>query len=660
MWIITDANRALLLDLSATVVESCGPRRDARTSPYPVSSAIMAVDLLSRMKQSPVLCDGAMGTLLYAKGIFINRSYDELNLSQPDLIRGVHHDYLQAGAEIIETNTFGANSFRLARHSLRDKVRDINHAGARLAREAAKSFDVWVAGSVGPLGTRIEPLGKTSFQEARESFREQIEALVEGGVDLLILETFGYLEEIHQAMLAARDVAPSLPVVAQVTIDEDGNCLDGSDPETFAPKLEEWGADVIGCNCSVGPVAMLGAIERVRAVTSLPLAAQPNAGIPRSVDGRNIYLCSPEYMANYALQFVAQGVRLVGGCCGTTPEHTRAMKSELRVGEARGRTASTHSTGAVAPPKQIASIPIEKRSALGAKIARGEFVTMVEIVPPKGIDIKKEVDGARFLKSVGVDAVNIPDSPRASARMSNQALSLLIQREVGIETILHYTCRDRNVLGIQSDLLGAAAVGIRNLICITGDPPKMGNYPDATAVFDVDAIGLVNIVRNLNHGLDLGGNPIGTGTGFVIGVGANPGLTDLDEEVRRFEYKVEAGAEYAVTQPVFDLRLLENFLKRIEHCRVPVIAGIWPLVSVRNAEFMKNELRVSVPDSILERMARAQNPDAARAEGVAIAREMLIAARETVQGAQISAPLGRYASAVDVLEALGTQPAASA
>src|SRR3954469_5477938 len=626
---------------------------------HPVFSAMMAGDFLSRIKQSPVLCDGAMGTLLYAKGIFINRSYDELNLSQPDLIRGIHHEYLQAGAEIIETNTFGANSFRLARHSIADKVRDVNRAGVRLAREAAKSFDVWVAGSVGPLGTRIEPLGKTSFQEARDAFREQIEALVEGGVDLLILETFGYLEEIHQAMLAARDAAPSLPIVAQVTIDEDGNCLDGSDPETFALKLAEWGADVIGCNCSVGPVAMLGAMERVRAATSLPLAAQPNAGIPRSVDGRNIYLCSPEYMASYARKFAGAGVRLVGGCCGTTPDHIRVMKAALRVGEARGKTAAAHTTAGMAAPRPAPTIPLEKRSALGVKLARGEFVTMVEIVPPKGIDVVKEVEGARFLKSVGVDGVNIPDSPRASARMSNQALSLLIQREVGIDAILHYTCRDRNVLCIQSDLLGAAAVGIRNLICITGDPPKMGNYPDATAVFDVDAIGLVNIVRSLNHGLDLGGNPIGTGTGFVIGVGANPGLTDLDEEIRRFEYKVEAGAEYAVTQPVFDLRLLENFLRRIEHCRIPVVAGIWPLVSVRNAEFMKNELRVSVPDSILERMARAQTPDAIRAEGVAIAREMLQAVRQTVQGAQISAPLGRYASAVDVLEALGTQPASA-
>ena len=621
----------------------------------------MASDFLARIKQSPVLCDGAMGTLLYSKGIFINRSYDELNLSQPDLIRGIHHEYLQAGAEIIETNTFGGNSFRLGRHSLADKVRDINRTGVRIAREAAKSFDVWVAGSVGPLGTRIEPLGKTSFQEARDAFREQIEALVEGGVDLLILETFGYLEEIHQAMLAVRDVSSSLPLIAQVTIDEDGNCLDGSDPQTFVPKLAEWGADVIGCNCSVGPVAMLDAMERVRAATTLPLAAQPNAGIPRSVDGRNIYLCSPEYMASYARKFVAAGVRLVGGCCGTTPEHIRVMKSALRVGEARGKAASKPAGASQSLPQATPAVPLQQRSLLGAKLARGEFVTMVEIVPPKGIDIRKEVEGARFLKSVGVDAVNIPDSPRASARMSNQALSLLIQREVGIDPILHYTCRDRNVLCIQSDLLGASAVGIRNLICITGDPPKMGNYPDATAVFDVDAIGLVNIVHNLNRGLDLGGNPIGTGTGFVIGVGANPGLTDMDEEIRRFEYKVQAGAEYAVTQPVFDLRLLENFLRRIEHCRIPVVAGIWPLVSVRNAEFMKNELRVSVPDAILDRMARAQNPEAARAEGVAIAREMLIAARQMVQGAQISAPSGRYSSAVDVLEALGTNaPTASA
>jgi homocysteine S-methyltransferase len=615
----------------------------------------MPADLLDRLKRSPVLCDGATGTLLYAKGIFINRCYDELNRSQPDLIRDLHHQYMQAGAEIIETNTFGGNSFRLARHGMESRVREINLAGARIAKDAAKSFDVWVAGSVGPLGVRIEPLGKTSFEEARAAFREQIAALVEGGVDLLMLETFGYVEELHQAILGAREVNPKIPVVAHVTIDEDGNCLDGSTPESFTPRIESWGADVIGCNCSVGPVAMLDVIERVRALTSLPLAAQPNAGMPRSVEGRNIYLCSPEYMASYARKFVAAGVRLVGGCCGTTPDHIRVMKSALRANEARAKVMPSQVKDEAALAA-AAVVPLRERSRVGAKIAAREFLTMVEIVPPKGTNIRKEIEGARFLKSVGVDAINIPDSPRASARMSNQALSLLVQQEVGIEAILHYTCRDRNVLSMQSDLLGASALGIHNLICITGDPPKMGNYPDATAVFDVDAIGLVNIVHNLNRGLDIGGNPIGVGTSFVIGVGANPGVSNIEEEIKRFEYKVEAGAECAVTQPVFDLGLLEAFLRRIEHCKIPVIAGIWPLVSVRNAEFMKNELRVSVPDAILERMARAKTPEAAREEGVAIAREMLIAVRDMVQGAQISAPSGRYTSAADVLEALGTLP----
>ena len=617
----------------------------------------MASEFLRRLKTAPLLCDGAMGTLLYAKGIFINRCYDELNLSQPDLIRGIHQDYLNAGAEVIESNTFGANSFRLGRHGFADKVREINLAGAQLARDVVhkkeSQQEFFVAGSVGPLGVRIEPLGKTSLQEAQAAFREQISALAEGGIDVVFLETFGALEEIHQAILAARDVDKDLPVVAMVTIDEDGNCLDGASPETFGAKLTEWGADVLGCNCSVGPVAMLEAVERVRRVTELPMAAQPNAGMPRSIEGRNIYLCSPEYMASYARKFVRAGIQLVGGCCGTTPDHIRAMKASLRSGDAK-----TSSFQVAKPSKQQSEVPVpalETRSKLGAKIASGEFVAMVEIVPPKGFDASKEIEGARYLKSVGIDCINIPDSPRASARMSNQALSILIQQQVEVETIMHYTCRDRNVLSIQSDLLGAAAVGLRNILCVTGDPPKLGNYPDATAVFDVDAIGLVNIVHNLNRGLDIGANLIGgnRSTSFVIAVGANPGVPNLDEEIRRFEYKVEAGAELAITQPVFDVALLEAFLKRIEHCRIPVVAGIWPLVSARNAEFMKNELRVSIPDSILERMLRQTNPEAARAEGVAIAREMLQAIRPLVQGAQVSAPQSRYNAAVDVLEALG-------
>ena len=609
----------------------------------------MATDLLTRLQSEQSFATGH-GTLLYSKGIFINRCYDELNLSQPDLIRNIHHDYLQAGAEIVETNTFGANSFRLGRHGCVDKLADINRVGARVAREAAKSFDALVAGAVGPLGVRIEPLGKISLEEARSAFREQIQALDEEGVDLIILETFGYLEELHQALLAAREVNPKLRVVAQVTIDEDGNCLDGSSPEHYGPQLQEWGADVVGCNCSVGPVAMLDAMERVRAVTTAPLSAQPNAGMPRSVEGRNIYLCSPEYMASYAKKFVEVGVSLVGGCCGTTPEHIHSMKARLRVGSARSTSYKPVAAPSTSP---VETVPLGERSRIGRKIADGEFVTMVEIVPPKGTDAGKEIEGAKFLKSVGVDAVNIPDSPRASARMGNQALCLLVAQQVGIEPILHYTCRDRNVLGIQSDLLGASAVGINNLICITGDPPKMGDYPDATAVFDVDSIGLVNIVHNLNRGLDIGSNPIGRATKFVIAVGANPGADNIEEEIRRFQYKVEAGAELAVTQPVFDMRLLEEFLKNIAHCRVPVVAGIWPLTSARNAEFMKNELGVSIPDDVIERMVKANTADAARAEGVAIARDMLSAARDMVQGAQIAAPFGRYSCAVDVLEALG-------
>jgi len=616
----------------------------------------MSSDLRTRLKLGPVLCDGAIGTLLYAKGVFINKCYDELNLTQPDMLRDIHNEYLNAGVEIIETNTFGGNSFRLARHGLAEKVAEINRRGAELAREAADAFnlkkaaDVLVAGSVGPLGIRIEPLGKTSRGEARESFREQITALVQGGVDVIMLETFGYLEELHQAILAAQEAAPEMPVIAQVTIDEDGNCLDGASPETFTAKLNDWGVDVIGCNCSVGPVAMLEAIERIRRLTDKPLAAQPNAGIPRSIEGRNIYLCSPEYMASYARKFVNAGVNLVGGCCGTTPEHIKAMKSALRMADAKGKTSSFRVMTEAKRESTVAPPPLAQRSNLGRKLAAGEFVTLVEIVPPKGTDFHKEIEGAKFLKASGIDAINIPDSPRASARLSNQALCLLIQQQAGIETVLHFTCRDRNVLSMQSELLGAYATGMRNLICITGDPPKLGNYPDATAVFDVDAIGLVNLVHNLNYGLDLGGNPIGSGTRFMIGVGANPGIGNIDEEVRRFEYKVEAGADFAVTQPVFDIALLEQFLRRIDHHRIPVLAGIWPLTSVRNAEFMKNELRVSVPDSIIERMSRAPNADAARAEGILIAREMLHQVRGLVQGAQVAAPLGRYSSAIDVLD----------
>ncbi len=614
----------------------------------------MTTRLESLFGSRTVLCDGAMGTTLYSRGVFINRCYDELNLSQPELVRTVHEEYLQAGAEIIETNTFGANHFRLLRHGLQDKVLEINRAGARIARQAVDQLAdkqagvAYVAGAIGPLGLRLEPVGKTSLEEARSAFSDQIKGLLAGGVDLLIIETMPALNEAEQALRAAKETAPDLPVLVMVTVDEEANCLDGASPETAAARLTAWGADAIGCNCSVGPATILTAIEQMTAATSLPLIAMPNAGMPRAIEGRNIYLCSPEYMASFARKFQKAGVQFVGGCCGTTPNHIRAMKSALRAIEAQ--TAAVQSTNSREPiVTATPPAPMAERSKLGRLVAEGTFVSMVEIVSPKGISCRKEVEGARLLRDLGVHVINVPDSPRASARMSAQSLCIQIQQQTGIETVLHYTCRDRNVLSIQSDLLGASSIGLKNILCLTGDPPKLGNYPDATAVFDVDAIGLVNIVNRLNHGLDIGGNPIGDSTGFTIAVAANPGVPDLDNEVRRFAYKVEAGGEFAITQPVFDLRVLEAFLRRIETFRIPVIAGIWPLTSLRNAEFMKNDLRVSVPDEILIRMQKMETPEKARAEGILIAQEMLAAARTMVQGVQVSAPFGRYTAAAEVL-----------
>jgi methionine synthase I (cobalamin-dependent)/5,10-methylenetetrahydrofolate reductase len=601
----------------------------------------------------PVLADGAMGTVLSARGIFINRCYDELNLSDPGLITSIHEEYLQAGAEVLETNTFGANRFRLTRHGLAEKVAEINAAGVKLARQAVEHLkdkqagEAWVAGSVGPLGVRLEPLGKVGLDEARAAFSEQIAALATAGVDLLILETMPALNEAHEALKAARETAPDLPVLVMVTVDDDSNCLDGSSPAQAAALLTEWGADAIGVNCSTGPATVLTAIEAMRAATELPLAAMPNAGMPRAVEGRNIYLCSPEYMASFARKAIAAGAQMVGGCCGTTPNHIRAMRSAMRALDAQARVevhGAAPALNSETPPAALGA-----RSRIGNLVESGTFVTLVEIVPPKGIDCTREIEGAQLLAQLGVHAINVPDSPRASARMSAQSLCIQIQQHTGIETILHYTCRDRNLLSIQSDLLGASSIGLHNILCLTGDPPKLGNYPDATAVFDVDAIGLVNIVRRLNHGLDIGANSIGASTNFTIGVAANPGVPDIEHELRRFQYKVEAGAEYAITQPVFDLRLLEEFLKRIEGFRIPVIAGIWPLTSLRNAEFMKNDLRVSMPEEIMLRMAQTDSPDAARREGILIAQEMLEAVKPLVQGVQVSAPFGRYTAAAEVI-----------
>lgn len=603
--------------------------------------------------------DGAMGTRLYDKGIYINRSYDELNLTAPDLVREVHEEYVRAGADILETNSFGATRHKLQSYGLEGKIHEINAAAARIAREAAGGKAL-VAGAIGPLGLRIEPFGPTSFDDAKEIYKEQVGGLLEGGVDLFILETFSELPVIEQAISAVKELS-DLPIVAQMTIQMDGKTTFGTTSEVFTARLDELGVDVIGLNCGVGPTHVLSALEKMRDVTEKPLSAQPNAGLPRDVQGRQFYMGSPEYMATFAKRFVQAGAKFVGGCCGTTPTHIKLIADAIRsISPRQAQVFAKHGHAKVVDlkPPDVEVVPMEDRSRWSRKIAHGEFVTSVEVLPPKGCDAEKTLDSIKLLKNAGVDGVNIPDGPRAQTRMSAQATAVLVEREIGIEAVLHYCCRDRNLLGMMSDLLGAAALGLHNLLIITGDPPKMGPYPDATAVFDIDSIGLTNMVNKLNHGLDLGNNPIGKPTAFSIGVGVNPGAVNLDEEIKRFEWKVEAGAEYAITQPVFDTEQLRVFLKKIEHVKIPIVAGIWPLVSYRNAEFMHNEVPgVNVTTNILERMriASEKGKEEAREEGIQIARESLLEVRDLIQGAQVSAPFGNVKYALQVFDSLNTK-----
>ena len=606
---------------------------------------------IDALDQRVLVCDGAMGTMLYAKGVFINKSFDALNVTQPEIVLAVHQEYVRAGADILETNTFGANRIKLGSFGLVEKLHAINVEGVRIARRAAGA-DAYVAGSIGPLGIRIEPWGKTGVDEARQYFREQAKALVEGGVDLFILETFRDLNEIGAAIDAAREVA-DLPIVAQMTTDEDGNTLDGTPPERFAPELERRGATVIGVNCAVGPAPMLETIERMEAVTKRPLSAQPNAGKPRDVEGRNIYLCSPEYMASYARRFILHNVRVVGGCCGTTPEHIRQIKAAVR-GLTPSAIAPAVRTGAREAPAVTASpVPRDQKSRLARELGRGAFVVAIELLPPRGYEAEPAIQRARELKRYGVDIVNIPDGLRAGARLSALSLAVLIEQQAGIETLLHYSCRDRNLLGIQSDLLGAHAMGLRNLLLITGDPGRVRDYPDATAVFDVDSIGLTNVVSRLNNGSDVGGQAIGAPTAFHIGVSLNPAASNLDEELRRFDYKVEAGAEFVLTRPIFDVSNFERVLKRIDSARLPVVAGIFPFDSVRNAEFMANEVPgVRVPEPLMDRLRHADGQDAAAAEGIVIARETAQRLRGIVQGIQVSTASGNIDAALAVIDGL--------
>jgi methionine synthase / methylenetetrahydrofolate reductase(NADPH) len=604
----------------------------------------MTESFLDALDRRVLVCDGAMGTMLYAKGVFVNKSFDALNLTQPDLVADVHRAYLRAGADVLETNTFAANRIKLAAFGLADQLRAINAGGARLARQIARD-QAWVAGAIGPLGIRIEPWGKTGVDEAEAWFREQAEGLLEGGVDLFVLETFRDLNEIGAAIRAIRGVC-ALPVVAQMTTEEDGNSLDGTPPERFAPALLDRGADVIGVNCSVGPAPMLDTVERIGRIVDARLAAPPNAGRPRDIEGRTLYLSSPEYMASYAKRFVAQGVRLVGGCCGTTPEHIRQIKTAVT-----GQAASPPRAAAtVAPAADVPSappVPRAEKSRMAHALARGKFIFGVAIEPPRGHDPAPALDVAERLRIRGVDVVTITEAPRGGARMSALSLAVLIQ-QAGLEPVLQYACRDRHLLGMQSDLLGAHAVGVRNLLIFTGDPRSVGDYSDAAVVFEVDSIGLANAVSRLNRGCDVGGQAIGRPTAFHTGVIANPTAPNLEEELRRFVYKVEAGAEFAVTEPIFDIPALDSFLSGIECVRIPVIAAVRPFDSLRHAEYLANEVpNLRVPEALLDRMRRAEGPEAEVREGVAIAQEIARAVCTRVQGLQIEGPQGAVLEVLD-------------
>jgi methionine synthase I (cobalamin-dependent)/5,10-methylenetetrahydrofolate reductase len=606
---------------------------------------------LERLDQGVVIFDGAMGTMLYARGVFVNRCFDELNLSNPALVRSIHEEYLAAGAEVVETNTFGAHRFKLGPHGLAPQVRKINREGARIAREAAAGRGL-VAGSVGPVGKPLAPLGQVAREQAVEAFEEQAEGLLEGGVDLLFVETMPSLDQATAALEAIRSRDADVPVAVSLTFNEEGNTLYGDTPEDVVRTLEDLGVPLVGANCSQGPQAMLETVERMAAVArTARLSAMPNAGSPALVEGRYVYLCTPEYMATWARRFLEAGATVVGGCCGTTPDHVRDLVRSVRMvrpsrGEAR-----------VLPPRRPKEaptpIPREEKSPLARRLGR-KFVVSVEIDPPRGATLGALLEKAQYCQENEIDAINVADGPRASARMSAQAMCVLLQGQVGIDTILHYTCRDRNLLGIQSDLLGAHALGLRNILAITGDPPKLGDYPDATAVYDVDSIGLIRILDHLNHGCDLAGNLIGPALGVHIGCGADPSKPDMEKEVRRLEEKVAAGAEYVMTQPVYDPRTLERFLSMIGHLDVPLLVGILPLYSHRNAEFLHNEVPgMSIPDDIRVRMEKAGSGDKAQAVGVAIAQEATLAARERAQGVYIMPPFNKVELAVRVVEVLG-------
>jgi methionine synthase / methylenetetrahydrofolate reductase(NADPH) len=592
-----------------------------------------------------------MGTMLYERGVFLNRSFEEVCLSDPQLLLAIHREYLEAGADVLTTNSWGAGLPKLRAAGLAEKFESINRSAVSLARkaieEAGLEDSVYVAGSIGPLGVKIEPLGAMSAAEAEGLFTRHASILADAGADLIILETFVDVRELAAAVRGVRKGC-GLPLIASLTINSEGTSLYGTEPEIFTTEIDELAPDVIGVNCSEGPKIMLDTAERMIKVAQRPLCIQPNAGVPANVDGRNIYQTTPKYMAKYAKRMIQSGVLIVGGCCGTTPAHIKEIRQEIK---ALAPTMPRERIRLVVPDMGLTPVALEKKSRWASRLAHGEWVTCVELVPPKGIDVEKILENARILKDKGIDAVNVPDSPRAQVKMGAVSASILLQQGTGIEAIPHYTCKDKNLLALQADLLGAHALGIRNILLVTGDPPNMGTYPDATAVFNVDAIGLCNLANMLNHGYDLGHNPVGRPTEYCFGVALNPSAVNPDRELERFRWKMEAGAEFAITQPVFDAEPLLRFVDRLSGApRIPIVVGIWPLVSLRNAEFMKNEVPgVFVPDSVIARMSHCDTKESALEEGTAIARELLELLKGVAAGVQLSAPLGKVQNALNVL-----------
>ncbi|MFN8476103.1 MAG: bifunctional homocysteine S-methyltransferase/methylenetetrahydrofolate reductase [Anaerolineae bacterium] len=611
---------------------------------------------LDRLAAGPILCDGAMGTQLYARGVSYDECFDELVVSRPELVAAVHRDYLDAGAEIIETNTFGANRVRLGEHGLADSVALFNTSAVALARQAVADYraatgdtrPIFVAGAVGPIGRAIAPLGQMPKAEARAAFVEQITALVNAGVDLLMLETFSNLAEMTEAVNAARQVAPEIPLVAQMTFTEDGVTMAGDTPSDVVATLEPLGVDLIGANCSVGSSPMLGVMEAMAAVASRPLSAQPNAGFPTIVDGRFMYLSSPQYMAEYAQRMIETGVTLVGGCCGTTPEHIHALAAVVRETKPLPRSQGRLVVGGSARGQHTSEHP---PTGLQRKLAE-KFVITCEVSPPRGFDVGKLMPALLTLRKSGlIDAINVDDNPRATASLSALAMCSLIQTRVGLETVLHLACRTRNLLALHSELMGAHALGVRNVFVVMGDLPHVGDYPNASPVSDVTASGLMSHIKRFNEGLDMSGKPLGSETSFFVGCAFNPGADNLDRELRLLEKKVAAGADFILTQPVFDPAVIDNLLQRLGAFPLPMLVGVIPLYGYRNAEFLHNEVPgMRISDAILKRMRDAG--DQGRAEGVRIAQELLDAVHDSVQGAYFIPPFGKYERVIEVLDGL--------